>query len=55
MRIKQKIYVKPESKNPDALLQSFFFVDKEFEISNLEMIRDMDKIIKLEELLSILR
>jgi hypothetical protein len=32
---------------------SFRFVDKRFEISNLELIRDMVRIIKSEELLSI--
>jgi len=29
----------------------FVFVDKRIEISNLEIIRDMDKIVKLEEVL----
>ena len=29
----------------------FFFVDKRFEISNLDLIRDMDSIIKLEDVL----
>ncbi len=29
-------------------------VDKRFEIANLELIRDMDRIIKLEEILSII-
>jgi hypothetical protein len=31
--------------------QGFFFVDKRFEISNLELIKDMDRIIRLEEFL----
>ena len=29
--------------------QGFFFVDKRFEISNLELIRDMAGIVKLEK------
>jgi hypothetical protein len=29
-------------------------VDKRFEISNLDLIKDMDRIIKLEEILSIM-
>ena len=33
--------------------KGFFLVDKRFEISNLDLIRDMDSIIKLEEVLSI--
>jgi hypothetical protein len=36
-------------KNPGALRQGFFFVDKRFEISNLDLIRDMIGIIMLEE------
>jgi len=34
------------------LQQGFFFVDKRFEISNLGLIRDIDRIMKLEEALS---
>ena len=30
---------------------ALYFVDKRVEISNLEIIRDMDKIVKLEEVL----
>jgi len=33
------------------LWEGFCFVDKRFEISNLELIRDMDCIIKLTEIL----
>jgi hypothetical protein len=33
--------------------QGFFFVDRRFEISNLEIIRDMDRIIIMEEIKSI--
>jgi len=29
--------------------QGFFFVDKRFEISNLDLIRDLEEIIKLEK------
>jgi hypothetical protein len=31
----------------------FFFVDKRFELSNLELITDMGKIISMEEALSL--
>jgi hypothetical protein len=31
--------------------QGFFFVDKRFEISNLDLIRDMGRFIKLEEVI----
>jgi hypothetical protein len=41
-----------KEKSPALSRQGFFFVDKRFEISNLELIKDMDKIIKLEEVLS---
>jgi len=30
----------------------FFFVDKRFEIFNLDLIRDMDKIIEMEKVFS---
>jgi len=33
------------------MIRAFFFVDKRFEISNLELIKDMGRIIKLGEVL----
>jgi len=33
----------------------FFFVDEEFEISNLDLIKNMDRIIKLEEVLTMIK
>jgi hypothetical protein len=40
------------SENNKALVlshQGFFFVDKRFEISNLDLVRDLGEIIKLEK------
>jgi hypothetical protein len=36
-------------------LPTLGFVDKRFEISNLDLIRDMNSVIKLEEVLSIMK
>jgi hypothetical protein len=40
-----------ENKNPGAFAPGLFFVDKRFEISNLELIRDINSIIKLKDIL----
>ena len=38
-------------KTPSLSQQGFFFVDKWFEISNQELIRDMERLMKLSEVL----
>jgi len=38
-----------EIKNPSLSQQSFFFVAETCEISNIDLIRDIDRILKLEE------
>ena len=40
-------------KTPVLSHQGFFFVDERFEISNLELIKDLDKIIRLVEFLNL--
>jgi len=44
-----------KTKTPALSRQGFFLVDKRFEISNLDLIRDIDRIIKLEEVLFIIK
>jgi hypothetical protein len=47
-----------QRKNPASArggTRDFFFVDKRFEISNLDLVRDMAVIIELEEVLFDLR
>jgi phage antirepressor YoqD-like protein len=43
-----------EKALPRAAWQGFFFVDKWFEISNQILIRDMAKIIQVEEIIKII-
>jgi hypothetical protein len=40
-----------KQKSPVLSHQGFFFVDKRFEISNLDLIRDMQNFIKLMSIL----
>jgi hypothetical protein len=48
-----RIQLTPENKKAGYFVPGFFFVDKRFEISNLELIKDMHSIIKLCEVPSI--
>jgi hypothetical protein len=41
-----------KTKNPGALRQGFFFVAEYDQISNLHLIREIDRIIEMEEILS---
>ena len=53
----QRPYIRRSENNKALLLsqQGFFFVDKRFELSNYNLIKDMEKIIRLEEVLTIIR
>jgi hypothetical protein len=44
-----------QQKKPGAFAPGFFFAAEGNEISNLDLIRDIDRIIKLEEALSIIK
>jgi hypothetical protein len=49
----QAILVRSKNKKPQCIrTEAFDFVDKRFEISNHDLIRDMDRIIKLQEVLT---
>jgi hypothetical protein len=41
-----------KQKSPSLSRQGFFFVDKRFEISNHDLVRDMVEIVELTEVLS---
>jgi hypothetical protein len=45
-------FLRAENKNAAYFTPGFFFVDKRFEIPNLDLISDIDRIFKLEEIKS---
>lgn len=48
---RSKLLTSLKTKKPGTFVPGFFFVDKRFEISNLDLIRDIVNMIEMEEVL----